>query len=472
MIKNPLLFCSLFLLALAAACSDDDPLANGDAGPTPDVLAAPDAFIAPFDPTVCGAKKHAWLPPGSMGKLLDSKWIQTFSLSKDALKTMLTLTDYKDIVKVEYGVQVYFFRYETQDRGKKVEATAALAFPDVPAGQTLKDVPTMLWLHGTSGFSDKCAPTAKIADAAAPVALMASQGYIAVAPDFLGMNGFGAASTMPHPYVVAEATAIASLDALRAGHTLFNKEAKQVTASNKYVPWGPSQGGHATLSTVMYGSHYAPEFDLVAAVPLIAPADIKAQAQAGLSAFSGSTAILAGIVMAHARWYGHEDKVKGVFVDKWVTELPKLMDSSCSFDEKKRGITKVADIYKQKFIDAVVKNDYTGFDSVSCMMDENSLSTTSVKVDKTVPMFFVVGENDELVDVPSQRKSFDALCKAGYKMNYLECKGANHVAGALWSLPEQFAWVKERLAGKAMTDMCKRPPAACCQASDSAPCKK
>ena len=466
----PLLF-ALLLASLAAACSDDDPGVNGDAGPASDVLAAPDAFVAPFDPTVCGAKKHAWLPPGSMGKLLDSKWIQTFSLSKDALKTMLTLTDYKDIVQVEYGVQVYFFRYETQDRGKKVEATAALAFPDPSDGKPLKDLPTMLWLHGTSGFSDKCAPTYKIADAAAPAALMASQGYIAVAPDFIGMNGFGAASTVPHPYVVAESTAIASLDALRAGHALVKQEAKLVTAGKKFVPWGPSQGGHATLSTVTYASHYAPEFELVAAVPLIAPVDIKGQAQAALSAFSGSTAILAGIIMAQARWYGHEDKVKDVFVDKWVTELPKLMDSSCSFNEKKRGVTAVTDLYKQKFIDAVVKNDYTGFDTVGCMLNGNSMTSTSVKVDKGAPMFFVVGENDELVDAASQRKSFDAMCKAGYKMNYLECKGANHVAGALWSLPEQFAWVKDRLAGKAMTDMCKRPAAACCKASDKAPCK-
>ena len=472
MTRTLTLLLSLLLLSLGLACSDDDPGAAGDSGPPPDVLAAPDAFVAPFDPTVCGAKKHAWLPPGSMGKLLDSKWIQTFSLSKDALKTMLTLTDYKDIVQVAYGVQVYFFRYETQDRGKKVEATAALAFPDLPAGQTLKDLPTMLWLHGTSGFSDACAPTAKIADAAAPVAVMASQGYIAVAPDFIGMNGYGAASTVPHPYVVAEPTAIASLDAIRAGHALLKKEAKQVTAGKKFVPWGPSQGGHATLSTVMYASHYAPEFELVAAVPLIAPADIKAQAQAALSAFSGSTAILAGIIAAQARWYGHEDKLKDVFVDKWVTELPKLMDSSCSFNEKKRGVTAVTDLYKQPFIDAVVKSDYSAFGAVSCMAAENSMTTTSVKVDKTAPMFFVVGENDELVDAASQRKSFDALCKAGYKMNYLECKGANHVAGALWSLPEQFAWVKDRLAGKPMTDSCKRGVPTCCKASDKAPCKK
>jgi len=458
----------LLLLTLTAACSDDDVAATGDSGPP-----APDAFVAPFDPAVCEAKKYAWLPPGTMGKVLETRWIQTFSLSKDALKSMLALTDYKDAVNIKYGVKVYFYRYETQDRGKKVEATSAMAFPDPGKGQAMSKLPTMLWLRGTSGFSDQCAPTRKIADAAAMVAVMASQGYVGVGPDLLGMNGFGAASTMLHPYVVSEPTAVAALDAMRAAHTVLAKEAKgQVTVSKKFIPWGPSQGGHATFATALYAPHYAPEFQLVAAVPLIAPADIKAQAQAALTAFSGSTAIVAGIITAGARWYGKEAALKEVLVDKWVTELPKLMDSSCSFSEKKHGVSKVTDLYKQKFIDAATKQDYSKFPSVSCMMDENSMTTTSVKVKQAVPMLFVVGENDELVDVASQRKSFDTLCKAGYKMNYLECKGANHVAGALWSLPEQFAWVEDRLAGKPMTDSCKRGPAACCKASDKPPCKK
>ena len=430
----------------------------------------PDAFVAPFSPAVCGAKAYSWLPPGSLGKVLSSQRNATFSLPKAALETLLKLTDFKDVVKVKYDVEVYLFRYETQDRGKKVEATGAMAFPKLEAGKTMTP-PSVLWLHGTSGFSDKCAPTRKITEAAAPAALMAAQGYIGIAPDFIGMTGFGAASTTFHPYVVAEPTAIASLDAVRAAEAIVEKESAQISPSKKLVVWGPSQGGHATLSTTLYAPYYLPSHQVVAAMPLIAPADLKAQGKAALSSWSGSTVILAGIFTAQARWYGHEARLGEVFVSPWDKQLITLMDSVCSVNEKKYNLTKVTDLYKQSFIDAVTKGDYSKHKTWSCMADENSLTATSVKAKALPPILFVVGENDELVDAASQRASFDALCKAGYKMEYLECKGANHVNGALWSLPEQFSWLEDRLAGKALTSPCKRPPAVCCKGTDKGKCK-
>ncbi len=468
----------LLLFVLAAACSDDDIQLGSDGGnvdtgsvdaPRPDA-AMPDAFIPSFDPTVCGIKKYAWLPPGSMGKVVEKKKSPLFSLSKAALETMLLLTEFKDVAKVKYGAKVYFYRYETQDRGKKVQATGAMAFPDLPDGQTLS-APMVLWLHGTTGFSDKCAPTYKVSDAAAPAALMAALGYIGIAPDLLGMNGFGAASTMPHPYVVSEPTAIAALDAMRAAASIVKAETSEVTATNELVVWGPSQGGHATLSTVLYQPHYAPEVKVVAALPLIAPADLKLQAKAALTTLSDSTVILAGIFAAQARWYGHEARLNEVFTGTWTKQLPQLMDTVCSVDKKKYNLTKMTELFTPAYINAAVKNDYSSMSTWGCMLGENSMTSTSVKMKEYPPMYFVMGEQDELVDTASQRQSFDALCKAGYKMNFLECKGANHVSGGLWSLPEQFAWLEDRLAGKAMTNACKREAAACCKGTPAGKCK-
>lgn len=458
---------------LCTACSDDDVQPTAD-GAAPDMTApdmtAPDAFLPPFAPAACGAKAFAWLPPGSMGKVLTSERNAMFSLPKAALETLLKLTDYKDVVKVKYDVEVYLYRYETQDRGKTVEATGAMAFPKLPDGQTM-DSPMVLWLHGTTGFSDKCAPSKKVTEAAAPAALLAAQGYIGVAPDFIGMNGFGAASTMFHPYLVAEPTAIASLDAVRAASTIVGKETKQITATNKLVLWGPSQGGHATFSTVLYAPYYAPEYKVVAAMPVIAPADMKAQARAALGAWSGSTVILAGMFAAHSRWYGHAARLGEVFVSPWDKQLITLMDSQCSVDEKKYNLTKVSDLYKTDFIDAVVKDDFSKHTTWGCMIKENSLTSTSIKTQEFPPMIFVVGEKDDLVDPASQRASFDTLCKAGHKMQYLECKSAGHVNAAVWSLPEQFSWLEDRLAGKPMTNACKRGPAVCCKGTEAGKCK-
>ena len=471
---------AIFLCAVA--CSDDtasvDSSVKVDRGMDAGLDSRADArvpWVQPFDPAVCKIKPYKWLDPATMGKVLSREKQLLYSLPKAALETMLKVSDYKDAVTIKYGALVYFFRYETQDRGKRMEATAAVAFPNLPAGQKLT-APQVLWLHGTSGFSDKCAPTKKGADAALPVALMASQGYIGVAPDYVGMNGFGAASTMPHPYLVAEPTAMASLDALRAALTMTSEVAPSVTPSNKVVVWGGSQGGHATLVTLRYAPYYAPQYKILAGVALIPPVNLQGQLEEGLKSLAPTTIGAAAMLTAMARWYGNDALIKDALTDSapynWATKLPTLMDTECSLDEKKYNLTKVTDVFNTTFVDGVQNKQWKGLETLKCMVNENSLTTTSVKRKDDTPVLFVVSEKDTLVKPNVQQVSFDALCKESYKMDYIECSDASHTDGAIWSLPEQFAWVADRFAEKAVAGTCKRTAAACCKGSTKPPCKK
>lgn len=476
------------LVLLVGACSDDDntaPDANValdrgageaglDAGPdqSPPDAALPD-WSAPFEPAACGAAKHVWLPPATMGRVLSKERSSLYSLPVDALKAIVQATDYKNVVNLKYDVEVYFVRYETQDRGKKVEATMALGFPRPKTGTTLK-APTVMWTHGTSGFTDACAPTAKGADAALPVALMAALGYVAVAPDYIGMNGFGAKSTTFHAYLGAEATAIASWDSVRAGLKVLAGESTAVSADGQVIPWGGSQGGHAALAAVLYGPYYAAEYSIPAAVALIPPADLVTQAQIGLSAFSDTTMALAAAITALARWYGQESKLSEVLTDaapnNFASTLAKNMDSECRFD-KTYSATKVSEIYTAGLIDAAaVKKTWKGYETWRCLLAENSITRSSVKAKVFPPTLFVVSEKDTLVQPASQRPAFDTLCQQGHKLEYIECKDAKHTEGAVWSLPEQFAWVEDRLAGKPLANPCKRSAAVCCKGTTKGPC--
>jgi len=65
----------------------------------------------------------------------------------------------------------------------------------------------------------------------------------------------------------------------------------------------------------------------------------------------------------------------------------------------------------------------------------------------------VLGQKDELVDVPTERASFAAMCgQQGYRMQLIECADAGHAAAGAWSLPEQRAWIEDRLAGMPMDE--------------------
>ncbi len=47
-------------------------------------------------------------------------------------------------------------------------------------------------------------------------------------------------------------------------------------------------------------------------------------------------------------------------------------------------------------------------------------------------------------------------------MNYLECAGADHLRGAVWSLPEALRWARDRIERIPLQDVCVQgPPTSC-----------
>jgi len=349
-----------------------------------------------------------------------------------------------------------------------------MAYPTLPPTRSQK-APYVLWTHGTSGFSDACAPTKNTAGAALPVALMASQGYIGVAPDYIGMNGFGAASTTKHAYLVGEPTAIGSLDALRAAGKLLAEVGAQVQPERRVVLWGGSQGGHAALVSALYAPYYAPEFEVAATVAVVPPASIKRQTVAAMTTLSAATVAISAATIAQSRWYGVESQLGDVLTDlapnHLLTALPSLMDTQCSVSDETFTINSVSDVFTAGALDAIgIKGDWVGYEQWKCMAEANSLPDSPVKPKLHPPTLFVVSELDQLVNPKMQRGTFDLLCGAGYQAEYLECQGAGHTEGALWSLPEQFAWVRDRLAGKPLTKVCQRGAPTCCSGSTKPPC--
>ena len=425
-----------------------------------------------FDPTVCGSTPHKWLPTSEVGKLISKDQPSLGNMSKELLTSLLKTTQYKDLVAIKYGVKVYTFRYTTQDRGKKIEATGVVGIPD-SEGVALK-APYTLFLHGTTGFMDKCAPSGS-QDGVLSVALLASQGYIAIAPDYIGMNGTGEASTTHHAYLVGEAVALGSLDSLRGTDALLKEVTTDVEHDGRLVIVGGSQGGHAALFSALYAPYYAPSYKLVAGVAMIPPVDLIAQSEAAISTLGDASITLAAGATAMSRWYGFDDKLKEILTDgdpyNIASTLANLMDTKCDVDTKEYKFTKTTDIFTETLYKTITeKKSWEGFEKWRCIMAENSVNHTSVKRITDVPFLFIVSEKDALVNPEIQRKSYDTLCKQGYKMNYIECKGASHSKGATWSLKSQLEWVKDRLDGVEMKDVCTRPDPICCEGSDSKVC--
>jgi pimeloyl-ACP methyl ester carboxylesterase len=86
-------------------------------------------------------------------------------------------------------------------------------------------------------------------------------GWVVVATDYSFAEKDG-----PHPYLIGEGEARATLDSIRAA-----RQMSELTLDKRIVVWGYSQGGHAALWTGIIAPRYAPELEILG-VAAIAPA--------------------------------------------------------------------------------------------------------------------------------------------------------------------------------------------------------
>jgi len=313
------LFFALILL-LGCPTGDDDTSGDDDTGDddtgdddTGDDDSAGDDDTA-WTPGGCGAPAYTWLPADGMGEIVDWEDGGTFTTMEIAYAEVLG--EYSLGAPPVYDVHVYKVRYMTQDRGVALEATAQFVFP-VLAEETA--VPSLLYHHGTTGFTDACAPSAAGTEYAENVvaASHAARGFAVASPDYLGMT-IGAPSEILHPYDIAEPTAVASLDALRALHRFQAGEGDPgllAVPEARTVLLGMSQGGGAVLYSERYAPHYAPEFDIVAAAAMAPNSEMLWYSESVFVEPSHKLGAGVPFYAAAHRWYGEQGGLDEVLTD-------------------------------------------------------------------------------------------------------------------------------------------------------------
>lgn len=428
----------------------------------------------PLTPGACGQEPYEWLPLDQMGKVVAWEEDPLLALDSEMIDGLLGNFDYHHLSPVPYGVRVFVYRYTTQDRGVPIEATSVLAVPIDATGQR-RDFSTVAWLHGTDGFSDDCAPSRQL-DGKGQAGASAALGFISVAPDYIGTNGIGDPSTMFQAYLVGESAAIAAWDAVRAAHELLRGElAGLVKPDWQVVPWGVSQGGHAALFMGRYAPYYAPEFDVPGVVALVPPADLTGQASTVLASLSSRTSLLGVFLIQATRWYRDDAALADLLTDEeplnLATNLPEFLDNNCGGGDPFGDVDSLEELFTASFLESMEANGLDGTEPYGCFLRENSLVTTSVTRADDSPVLFVLSENDGLVDTAVERESFDTLCAQGQRLQYLECAGASHVEGSLWSIVIQRDWILARLSGESLdpANLCVRGDPMECDAKPAAP---
>jgi hypothetical protein len=423
---------------------------------------------------LCDMAPYQLLPREQVGQLVSWEFL-LLDFTPRALDRILEQAGYTALSPVPFGAKVFRYRYTTQDRGELVEATATIA---VPANAELpsEKLSFVLSLHGTSGFSPPCAPSGR-EDGPAQAAMMAALGFIGVAPDYIGLTSYGEPSGK-HGYLVGEQAAIGSWDALRAAEQLLAEEDFQLEFDDpirwqqKVLIWGFSQGGHAAFFSELLGAYYAPEYEVPGVASIVPPTSLFSVAQSGMETFSGPTAFAVPMFVTMRHWYGSPENMRSILVNE---EPLKIADNAedwvYTLDECNAGehldsddINQVEHIYTQETIDAVLAEQWHEIAPWNCYIREAGLTTSSVPPLRFTPTLIVWSELDDLAIPAKMRGDVGILCDQGYQIEHMECMGAGHAEGAVWALPEQLQWLRDRLDGKALneTRLCTLHEPVCC----------
>ncbi len=409
----------------------------------------------------CGLPEYPLLPTSDVGAVVAVEEATDLSMNLATIELTLALAGLpSEAFDVRYDVKTWRVRYVSQDRGEPVEGTMLVSFP-VGAGE----VPTFAWLHGTTGFTDACAPSAMGLEGGAFNLLFASLGYVVVAPDYLGMNGFGEPAPFLHPYLVPEVAALGSLDAVRAAWSFVPEEDVGASASRELVWFGASEGGFTALWADRYQPHYLPEAEPVAVVASVPPADLPSIAVHALTVFEDATLGLLGGLLSWHDWYRVAQPLSEAVPAALAEEAQQAIAADCSIDIAEEPTT-VDGVFTQAYIDATVQGDATAFPELSCAMEKGRLVASDVPRANDTPVLYIVAELDTLVSAAPTREAYGPLCDVGYRMNYIECEGADHVDGAVWSLPEAVAWAADRVDGLPLEDVCSQGAAVVCSLDD------
>lgn len=428
----------------------------------------------PTQPTpACGMEPYDWLPPDKVGEVVAYEEQPLYNLPPALIEELIAEYGYALALPLTYTPRVFKLRYTTQDRGQTREATAMVGIPDLaaPGAPPTDGVPAALFLHGTTGYADKCAPSLSIEGAAAAV-LPAAAGFLAVAPDFLGLCGFGGpCPDQFHPYLVGEPTAVASLDAVRAALKLREMlvvDDDLPPFDGRLAAWGASQGGHAALFVDRYAPYYAPEFTMPCVVAVVPPANLAGEAGKALTALSSAASMGIAFLTAAHLWYEPDKTLAALFnpdgPEDYSDYIPNTFPTTCNAKTLYKGAKSLDDVFVAPALEALAGGNLAALDPWGCFALENSLPTNSIANLSPSRLLFLIGESDNLVDRVVERETFLQLCDQGYTAEFVECAGLGHTETALESINIQLEWLFECL--EAPDDV----PAGACELKDPETC--
>jgi acetyl esterase/lipase len=319
--------------------------------------------------------------------------------------------------------------------GEPIAVSGTVIYPATPAPKEGRDI--IAWAHYTTGVAGRCAPglLPNLSGTIPGLEDMLARGYAVVATDYEGLGLPGV-----HAYLVGISEAQSVLDSVRAARNLSGAQ-----ATNRFVVWGHSQGGHASLFSGELAASYAPELKLLgvaAAAPATNLVDLF-KAQKGTIAGDSLTAMA---MLSWSRTYNLP--LSDILEDGVQKSVEKVAESCLQSISQMLQLLKLAKPLKKSFL----KVDPATLPAWRDLMVKNSPGAAPLKV----PVFLAQGTGDTTVNPALTVRYAKELCKAGTQVQLKMLKGVSHSFAAEKSAYAAVQWITDRFKGRGAPNDCGR----------------
>jgi hypothetical protein len=291
----------------------------------------------------CSNKSHTPAPssppPASpqRGDLIDNPPTKVATYAPSDLLQLLTGSDLgKTFLQLAYTpkctITVYHLTYQTVDpKGNITPASGALMVPgsssdtDCNGGR-----PIVLYAHGTTtdrNFNLAQLDAADSAEGVLLAAVFAAEGYIVVAPNYLGYDN----STLGyHPYLIADQQSKEMIDAVIAARAaLPTSDVPGSSDGGKLFVTGYSEGGYVAMAT--HSAMQTAGMTVTASAPMSGPYTLSAfgdavfEGQVNASGPLNVALLVPGYQNVYGDIYSNPDQV---FAGPYAASIPGLLPST------------------------------------------------------------------------------------------------------------------------------------------------
>ncbi len=253
-----------------------------------------------------------------------------------------------------YDVKFYRLTYNTVDtHGEPTIASGAVAIPNTTECNTF---PMAVYCHGTV-LKQLDVPSEENSEGLI-TKIFASTGFIAVAPDYLGLGQ----GTGIHPYVHAQSEATASIDLIRATREFL--ATIPISDNGEVYVTGYSQGGQGAMATLEYAeaNNLNEELGIVAGAPCSGPYNLSGSQAAVLLSNQpySNPGYVIYLLMSYELAYGNlynqlSDIIQQPYADQVAPYFDGMQNSS--------NMGAVNAILPGQLSDLLVDSVYTNFQS-------------------------------------------------------------------------------------------------------------